>query len=380
LNLLDPLDIPDLLANLVERSMVSFDQETGRYQMSESMRSYAVVALEEGESNIAHRKHFDYFLSNAQTLRENQEKVGQFLLDLDNARASLEWGSRTSGLEEETLRLALGLSSIWSTAFHDEGRIWIRNSRERAVNAEPKLIARAEFQQGLLELRLGLFEDAALTVERGEAIASTLDSREIHANISSLRLWLLAVSGNLLAARDFALELVAKARKDGQGMWMALNGLGEISRDIEDWETAEKCFSEVLPKIKGVDRKNEASNLGLTLCRLGRTEESVQYLREAFTIADQLGHIPVLVSSMMGISYVLLIRGDTASAGRICGFGLKLSEKSPIRFEHSDQQDVDWIVSQGREIGGGTFASCEVEGASMTIEEVRKLVEEVTKS
>jgi len=37
--------------------------------------------------------------------------------------------------------------------------------------------------------------------------------------------------------------------------------------------------------------------------------------KEAFTIADQLGHIPVLVSSMMGISYVLLIRGDTASAG-----------------------------------------------------------------
>jgi hypothetical protein len=58
---LDPLEIPDLLANLVERSLVVCDPVTGRHHMTESMRVYTAEHLKE-EDQLARRKHFEYFL------------------------------------------------------------------------------------------------------------------------------------------------------------------------------------------------------------------------------------------------------------------------------------------------------------------------------
>jgi len=56
-NRIDPLDISDLLASLVERSMVVFDAASGRYNLSESMRAFATEQCAPQEAEAAKQKH-----------------------------------------------------------------------------------------------------------------------------------------------------------------------------------------------------------------------------------------------------------------------------------------------------------------------------------
>jgi non-specific serine/threonine protein kinase len=116
----------DLLSQLVEKSLVAYDEPDGRpsaahalahpaarrYRLLETVRQYSRDRLREsGQSETVRRRHRDWCLGLAE--RAEQELLGKHQaawlarLEHDNLRVALEWG-----LEDEpasALRLATAL-------------------------------------------------------------------------------------------------------------------------------------------------------------------------------------------------------------------------------------------------------------------------------
>ena len=95
-------DVFDLLAELVEKSLVAFDQVRSRYYMLETIRQYAHSRLESaGIGDDARQRHLTYYLALAE--REGRRLYGpdeescNALLDIerDNVRAAYTWSSHT---------------------------------------------------------------------------------------------------------------------------------------------------------------------------------------------------------------------------------------------------------------------------------------------
>jgi predicted ATPase/class 3 adenylate cyclase len=98
---LDVLDVVDLLAQLVDKSLVLADPDADghlRYRLLETIRQYAEERLESsGDAPIVRRRHADYFVSLAEAARpklRSREQVSTahaVARDTDNFRVTLDW-------------------------------------------------------------------------------------------------------------------------------------------------------------------------------------------------------------------------------------------------------------------------------------------------
>jgi predicted ATPase/class 3 adenylate cyclase len=134
------LDIFDLLAHLVDKSLVSMDDSARevRYHMLETTRQYTREKLfesEEGEGLRIH--HSEWYFKFAE--RGNQELKGpnQILwlhkldADADNLRAALEWCLGANQVEKGT-QLANALAYFWwKRSYLSEAISWLEKAVER---------------------------------------------------------------------------------------------------------------------------------------------------------------------------------------------------------------------------------------------------------
>jgi len=95
---LDPLDVPDLLASLVEKSLVVADvqHESTRFRFLESTRAFALERLEESDEREAQaRRHAawaaDLGTRAAEYGRATQQYHAESALEIENVRAAIEW-------------------------------------------------------------------------------------------------------------------------------------------------------------------------------------------------------------------------------------------------------------------------------------------------
>ncbi len=102
---LDELDIFDVLAALIDKSMVitEADDVGRRYRMLDSMRAYAADRLaKRGERAILAQRHLSYYCSLAVSARKayddsrRETDLGPIIEELDNLRAAVEWSLEDS--------------------------------------------------------------------------------------------------------------------------------------------------------------------------------------------------------------------------------------------------------------------------------------------
>jgi predicted ATPase len=114
-------EVLDLLGRLVDRSLVTFDEQGGeaRYGLLETLRQYAFEKLlEAGETDRGRRRHAVYFLRLAEEAEPELkgERQGTWLGYLerehDNFRAALSWALQR-GEAELALRLSGALGEFW---------------------------------------------------------------------------------------------------------------------------------------------------------------------------------------------------------------------------------------------------------------------------
>jgi hypothetical protein len=92
------IDVLDTVVHLVDRSLVQYEPELGRYRLLETLRQYGADRLgEAAETDAVRRRHAEYFLALAARIGPELEDAryvtAHSLLEneLDNLRATAEW-------------------------------------------------------------------------------------------------------------------------------------------------------------------------------------------------------------------------------------------------------------------------------------------------
>jgi predicted ATPase len=132
---LDELEVFDVLASLVDKSLVlaDFCGERTRYRLLESTREYALEKLvESGERSAFARRHAEWVAAFVEGADDTYWTlpVGRWLAplegELDNLRAALHWTLEERGDAIVGARIAGALPNLWYDAgLIGEGRRWI---------------------------------------------------------------------------------------------------------------------------------------------------------------------------------------------------------------------------------------------------------------
>ncbi|MGB2816643.1 MAG: hypothetical protein WBC37_05420, partial [Burkholderiaceae bacterium] len=120
---LAPEDVLDLLASLVEKSLVILDEseDVPRYKMLETIREYAAGKLGETgeEKDATGRAHCDYFFSLSKQARDGLmgEAQGEWIrrleTDLDNVRSALALSLACGADPFIAVKICVALHSFW---------------------------------------------------------------------------------------------------------------------------------------------------------------------------------------------------------------------------------------------------------------------------
>jgi len=119
-------DVPELMARLVEKSLVVLDtqSEEPRYRLLETIREYGLEKLMAAdELQSTRERHLRHFVDQAETIRPTLTRQDQLRghaqaeLELDNMRLALHW-SLNSGQPELGLRLFSSLTRFWYKNMH----------------------------------------------------------------------------------------------------------------------------------------------------------------------------------------------------------------------------------------------------------------------
>jgi predicted ATPase/DNA-binding SARP family transcriptional activator len=305
------VDVLHLLAGLVDKSLLAMQQDEraaeARFRLLEPIRQYAYQKLEEeGEAKRAHERHFDFYLSLAQTAEPHlasgrrAEWIERLRADHSNLRAALEWSLSTAGSDngDRALRLAAALGLYWLFAAHTrEGRVWAE--RVLAVAPAPSIDrARVLSRAGHFAVLQG--DGALATTWSTECVAlcQTPGAKRELVDALIVRALAAMVRGDLAQAVASAQEARALAREVGDTWRLAL----------------------------------ALSPLAQATARQGNAVAARAYMEEAIALWQELGDRWGSAFARMGLGLILLSQGDMQAARR------QLEESLGMLQEIGDRQ------------------------------------------
>lgn len=155
-------DIPEILADLVEKSLVSAetDKPAVRYRLLDTTRAYAIAKMSESlESGAIARRHAEYFrdffeqsLTEWQT-RPLDEWLSCYTPEIDNLRAALDWAFSSAGEVTVGMSLTVAAIPLW---FQLSATDECRNRVEHALASTETGASRAAHARQVMQLYAAL--------------------------------------------------------------------------------------------------------------------------------------------------------------------------------------------------------------------------------
>ncbi|HET6914590.1 MAG TPA: LuxR C-terminal-related transcriptional regulator [Acidimicrobiales bacterium] len=224
-------DILDLISRLVDKSLVQMDdsaQGSGRYQLLETIRHYALDRLQDsGEVTEIHDRHLGWACQLVAELESGSTNARPDVLDqLDteypNIRAALEWATEHGELGRAR-RMVGALGLFWAQRGHyAEASTWESRLIGPAPSSDP-LVARARWACAYVRFYagdfLGSYEQASIALEEARAAGDNATAARCLHTVSSA---MLGVDPG--AARQGLLEAVGLARH-GEDEWCVADAL-----------------------------------------------------------------------------------------------------------------------------------------------------------
>lgn len=277
-------DVLDLLSSLVDKSLVTLNIGSGRYNMLETVRQYGLEKLvESGEAEDWRRKHAVHFCSLVNVSPDHTRNYqGDWLARLedehDNLRAAVHWAVFEAHDTELSLRLVGAVASFWVVRGY---------------------------------LREGFANAMAVLDQTGES-----DYPELRLKVTLGAGWLAYRQNNLADARRLYSEGLEMARQldDPIRTAEALLGLGNASTEVGDYETATARFREAreLSQAEG-DRRGMADadmNMAWAVMRTGDTHSAVKLLLDALQSYEAAGYQTGVGFCLSGLGEAYLRQGE----------------------------------------------------------------------
>lgn len=384
----DPYEVLDLLARLVEQSLVVVDRLEGseaRYRMLESVRQYALEALDRsGGGPAARDRHLDHFLALAIEAKprlfvgaEQPRWLARLGAEQDNLLAAHAWCDVAEDGAAKGLRLAEALTQFWHLAgLFDTARRVLSEALGRPGAAAPSLDRAnalraagtfAAFQDDVATARVMLTESLVVSRTLGDRanVARTLNALGI----------VVSRSGDLAEARPLALAGYETYREldDVRGMSVALGNLGVLAFREGDLHAARGHLEESLALVRRAGDKDALAgtllNLAVLETRLGSADAAAARLVESLETSRELGALRTLPDALEALAELALLRSRPEVAALAYGTAERLREDHGMPLAPEDRRQYDEVVLRIRSaLGAAELERRRAEGRSRTPE------------
>jgi predicted ATPase/class 3 adenylate cyclase/DNA-binding CsgD family transcriptional regulator len=339
---IDAYTILDLLSQLVDKSLVAFDDEgaAGRYRLLETIRQYGAERLADaGESPVRRRRHFDHFILLAEEAEialkghEMLRWLGVVDLEQDNIRAALDW-SRSEDDADGGLRLATAMWVYWIARGHLTEAAARLDQVIDVEGGEPRLMARAVAAKAFVAL---FGTDVAGTrgiAEKAITLAQPLGDSYTVAWAKAAAAWGYMVAEPEIAESRCA-EAVAIARQVDDH-WILANALAAYGLFHAAGQEPTRAIPLLEEGLSLAREHGDQLNMCESLMWLGLT----RFILGEFELAETLAQEAVINARIIGIP-LYLGQAQTVVGGSMT-----------VRGAYAEAETVlDEAVGLGRELG-----------------------------
>jgi predicted ATPase/class 3 adenylate cyclase len=357
----DRYEIIDLLARLVDASLVSVDEgaET-RYRLLETVRQYAQDRLvDAGEADLVRRRHADWCRSIAVQVddlllgAEYQAWSRRLEADHDNFRAAMTWA-----LEHDegdlALEIAAGLGRLWFFHSHlAEGSDWLERALAAASQEPTEPRVEALSWLGSFGLHRGVPE-AEEHIRGAAASADAIGDRRLIARTAVSVGNLYLVRGRLREARRHYEVAAAWARQAGDDyLSVPLVNLAILHTWAGELEYARRTLEELFDMTSATGNMEMEGWALTTQGYLAEQAGDIPGMEAAFTAAvpvlREAGQRVVEAWALYGLADVARRHGNYGRATELFGQGLAISKEiganTDVLFLHR------WKIRMARDSG-----------------------------
>jgi non-specific serine/threonine protein kinase len=379
--------VADLLISLVEKSLVVFDEERGRYRLLETVRAYGRALLADNdEADGIRNRHLEHFLALSEeaeprlTGADQLSWLDRLEAEHDNVRAALAWSSDGGG--EGGLRLAAAIWRFWEVRGHlGEGRAWFATllpsaTREAGQDGGPPLRAKALNGAGMLAYRQG--DHAIARPQHTEALAIRRelgDRPGIAISLNNLGLVAQAQEEHATARGLFEESLaIRRELGDRWGVAAGLGNLGIVAHDLGDYAAARALHDGSLAIWRELGDTRciamSLSNLGDAASEQGDHLVATLVQEEALVIRRKLGDRWGVAISLEALAPVGVACGRADKSARLWGAAERLREEIGTPLPPNERVRYEQKVAAARAaLGDAAFERAWQEGRAMTMEE-----------
>jgi tetratricopeptide (TPR) repeat protein len=378
-------DVLDLLANLVEKSLVAMDAEGQRYRLVETVRQYAQERLDEsGEGDAARTRHLAFYLALAEKASLELVGPGQGMwlarLDLEgeNLLAAHAWCDHADGGAELGLRLifAVKLYMIYRGLLALLHRSAIEALVRPGAQARTLARCRALHAAGQSGFFMGIYEEAQGFLEDSLSIAQEIGDQR-RAAIVLVELGSVAIGrGDGAAARSYLEQAVVLAGKEDSKPVLASahTGLAGLCRVEGDLDAAQIHCEHALELARTLeDRESIAIGLlNLAMVSIGRGygDRARTMLQEALGIAAEIGAKRAGQSALEVSAGLAALRKEWKRAARFFGAAESQMVQTGLQRDPVDEAFLVPLIGQAREaLGAAEFDSAATSGRARGYEE-----------
>jgi non-specific serine/threonine protein kinase len=347
---LTELDTIDVLARLVDKSLVLVDRASGpatRYRMLETVREYAREQLERaGDADGAGERHLRYFVELAErtgpSQRHDASTLARLDAELDNVVAAHDWCAGRPSVTELDLRLVAALT-YWFTDRHLRlGRILVERTLSRCGEPQRgRAYAGALRNAGRIADELG--DHVASLGYLSHAVDAARASCDVDIEVDALlRLGGAAYEAERLSeARVYLTQALAGARAHGMAYWVmgALMDLGELNRIEGRLDDAARLYEEALDiqRANGFVPRQVEFNLSIVANERGDYAQAARYLSDMSRQAQGLASPYKEWCVLQHAAALAAATGDAPFAARMWGAFDAVTEATGLSVQRADE-------------------------------------------
>jgi predicted ATPase/DNA-binding NarL/FixJ family response regulator len=419
-------DVLDLLAALIDKSLVSLDGELAgdaRYRLLDTIGEYATDRLiASGEQGALRRAHRDYLLALGEDIvvrafvrgdppwSQRVVMYNRLTVELANFRAALS-DCLHQGDAEQGLRLCLTLRSSWVAAGDlTEGIGWLdrllglpgeipAGLRARALQQRAELAfeqqdypgarqaaaaSRAEFRAAaargesgalrilaLVSLRAGHIDEALASIDAAVAAGSgTGDCYEAGLTLAARAAIITRLGRPADAHRAFETALETLGANNGWGVAQTLYGFGTLARQRGDDAAAMRHFRDALTMFRDIDARAEIARClaGIAWVALAQhdLDLAVSSLTESIQLSLATGQRLAIARGIDAFAVLVAASGDLARAVKLAGAGSALRAAVGHVASSPDRLRVAALLETARQkLGTSVVSELAAEGAEL---------------
>ena len=377
----DADDIVDLLDRLVQKSLVEFDVDAGRYRLLETVRQYAVERLDEaGESKATRTRHLQFHVSLTQEafwkIQGPEQRAWMSRLDAEreNLLAAHRWCDQAEGGGDWGLWLVSALRGYWLHRGLLELGYQLTVEALARTAAPTKGLQRCWALQaaGWLSFWMGNYVKANAFCDESTAVAREMGDKASIAFVLILAGMVCETQGKRDEARAHLEEALALSRVVGSKhqLAQALHALAELHRAHGNLDAALPLYEEALSLQRQLGDSYESAICLLNLARVaiqrGSADSARTMLLEALAIAAEIGSKLVGQFVLDVSAWLAAFVGDGANAARFFGAAEAQLEETGYHREMVDEAPMAPLVARAREnLGPDAFTAAEAAGRAL---------------